>query len=137
MHRLAWATSEKTACDIHAGIKLHLSCTVVCHHVNVSNPERCFVRLYKLCNSCYPLNHPNNAYYLKPVKNRIEDHWYTKQPLEHWKTQLNGCVNKLYSWVSTNHSLRATTTTRLHQSGCVEEQEIMQRAGHTVGAPKL
>ena len=30
----------------------------------------------------------------------------------------------------TNHSLRATTATRLHQSGCVEEQEIMQRTGH-------
>ena len=30
----------------------------------------------------------------------------------------------------TNHSLRATAATRLHQSGCVEEQEIMQRTGH-------
>ena len=27
-HRLVRATSEKTACDIRAGIKLHLSCTV-------------------------------------------------------------------------------------------------------------
>ena len=29
-----------------------------------------------------------------------------------------------------NHSLRTTAATRLHQSGCVEEQEIMQRTGH-------
>ena len=34
-HRIAWAKSEKTACDIHAGIKLRLSCTVV-------NPYRKF-----------------------------------------------------------------------------------------------
>ena len=30
----------------------------------------------------------------------------------------------------TNHSLRASAATRLHQSGCVEEQEIMERTGH-------
>ena len=30
----------------------------------------------------------------------------------------------------TNHSLRALAATRLHHSGCVEEQEIMERSGH-------
>ena len=30
----------------------------------------------------------------------------------------------------TNHSLRAAAATRLHQSGCVEEQEIIERTGH-------
>ena len=30
----------------------------------------------------------------------------------------------------TNHSLRASAATLLHQSGCVEEQEIMERTGH-------
>ena len=29
----------------------------------------------------------------------------------------------------TNHSLRASAATRLHQSGCVE-QKIMERTGH-------
>ena len=30
----------------------------------------------------------------------------------------------------TNHSLRASAATQLHQSGCVEEQEIMERIRH-------
>ena len=30
----------------------------------------------------------------------------------------------------TNHSLRASAATQLHQSGCVEEQEIMERTGY-------
>ena len=29
-----------------------------------------------------------------------------------------------------HHSLRATTATRLHQSECIEKQEIMQNTGH-------
>ena len=107
---------------------------IVCHHANVSNPERCFVRLYKLYNSRCPLTRPNNAYYLKPVKNPIgEDHWYTEQPLGHGtldNTIKRMCEQAGIPGFRTNHSLRATTATRLHQSGCVEEQEIMQRTGH-------
>ena len=54
---------------------------IVYHHANISNPKRCFVRLYKLYNSRCPPNHPNNAYYLKPVKMPLgEDYWYTNQP---------------------------------------------------------
>ena len=36
----------------------------------------------------------------------------------------------------TNHSLRATAATRLHQSGCVEEQEIMHRSIEAVRSYK-
>ena len=38
---------------------------IVYHHANISNPEKCFVRLY---NSRCPPNSPNNAYYLTPIK---------------------------------------------------------------------
>ena len=34
---------------------------IVYHHANISNPERCFVLLYKLYNSRCPPNRPNNA----------------------------------------------------------------------------
>ena len=38
----------------------------------------------------------------------------------------DACITRYY----TNHSLSPLTTTQLHQSGCVEEQEIMERTGH-------
>ena len=40
------------------------------------------------------------------------------------------CKNAGITGYCTNHSLRATTATRLHQSASVEEQEIMERTGH-------
>ena len=82
---------------------------IVYHHANISNPERCFVRLYKLYNSHCPPNRPDNAYYLKPVKLPLgEDYWYTKQPMGHCTldTTVNGCVSKLefLDIVLTTHS---------------------------------
>jgi len=40
------------------------------------------------------------------------------------------CKKAGISGFCTNHSLKATTATRLHQSGCVDEQQIMERTGH-------
>ena len=40
MHRLAQVTSEKTACAICAGIKLHLSCTI---HQLSSRPSQEYI----------------------------------------------------------------------------------------------
>ena len=62
-----------------------------------------------------------------------EDYWYTNQPLGHCtldSTVKRMCEQAGIPGYRTNHSLRATAATRLHQSGCVEEQEIMQRTGH-------
>jgi len=108
---------------------------IVSHHANLSNPERCFVRLYKLYNSRCPPNRPKNAYYLKPIKGatKEDDIWYTDQPVGHCTldtTIKRMCKQAGISGFRTNHSLRSTTATRLYQSGCVEEQEIMQRTGH-------
>ena len=107
---------------------------IVYHHANTEKPERCFVHLYKLYNSHCPLNRPDNAYYLKPLQKPLtDDCWYTNQPVGHYK--LEGSIKRMCSEAGipgyrTNHSLRATAATRLHQSGCVQEQEIMERTGH-------
>ena len=41
---------------------------IVTHHANITNPRRCFVRLYKLYHSLCPPNRSENAYYLQPLK---------------------------------------------------------------------
>ena len=108
---------------------------VVYHHANIEKPERCFICLYKLYNSRCPPNRPDNAYYLQPNSRRTSDtkYWYTNQPVGHSKldaTIKRMCNEAGISGYRTNHSLRATAATRLHQSGYVEEQQIMEQTGH-------
>ena len=40
---------------------------VIVHHANLENPQRCFVRLYKLYVTHCPPNHPKDAFYLQPL----------------------------------------------------------------------
>ena len=47
----------------------HVKPKVVVHYENVENPSCCFIRLYKLYQSKCPPNRPNNAFYLRPLKN--------------------------------------------------------------------
>ena len=106
---------------------------VVIHHANIEKPERCFVRLYKLYNSLCPSDRPDNAYYLKPLQKPLPGCWYSSQPIGHTKlgTTINRmCQNGGILGYRTNHSLRTTVATRLHQSGCIDEQRIMERTGH-------
>ena len=106
---------------------------VVYHYANTERPERCFVRLYKLYNSRCPANRPDHAYYLKPLQKPENKCWYSNQPVGHNKldtTISRICKDAGIPGYHTNHSLRASAATRLHQSGCVEEQEIMERTGH-------
>ena len=103
------------------------------HHANIEKPERCFVRLYKLYNSLCPSDRPDNAYYLKPLQKPLPGCWYSSQPIGH--TKLGTTINKMCQnggilGYRTNHSLRATAATRLHQSGCIDKQRIMERTGH-------
>ena len=105
---------------------------IVMHHANIENPKRCFIRLYKLYNSLCPPNRPNNTFYLQPLQKPIKDLWYSTKPVGHItleKTVSRMCREAGILGHYTNHSLRATAATRLHQSG-VEEQEIMERTGH-------
>ena len=105
---------------------------VVYHHANLVNPERCFVRLLKKYTSLTPPDAPANAFYLKPAKTPTTTCWYSCQPLGHnplGNTVARLCRSAGISGFKTNHSLRATSASRLYQSG-VEEQQIMERTGH-------
>lgn len=105
---------------------------VVYHHANTTRPERCFVQLYKKYIQLCPPSTESNAFYLQPLKNPTSTCWYSKKPVGH--NSLNNTMSRLcrvagIKGYKTNHSLRATTATRLYQSG-VEEQLVMERTGH-------
>ena len=105
---------------------------VVIQHENEEEPNRCFVRLYKLYESKCPANRPQNAFYLQPLKKPTADCWYSSNPIGHCTlsgTMARLCKSAGISGFKTNHSLRATTATRLYQAG-VDEQLIMERTGH-------
>ena len=105
---------------------------VVVHHSNTENPERCFVTLFKKYRQLCPKDPVANSFYLQPSRTPTDTCWYTRQPLGH--STLGGTVARLCKQAGiegykTNHSLRATATTRLYESG-VDEQQIMERTGH-------
>jgi hypothetical protein len=105
---------------------------VVIHHSNEENPNRCFVRLFKLYNSLCPAERPDNAFYLSPLTKPKERCWFSRTPLGH--NRLKNIVKRMCEKAGipgykTNHSLRATTATRLYSEG-VDEQLVMERTGH-------
>ena len=104
----------------------------VVHHSNTSNPERCFVQLFKIyCQHCPQVN-KSSAFYLTPLKKPKGDIWYGTTPIGHntlSKTVKRLCDAAGIGGFKTNHSLRVTSATRLFQSG-VDEQLIMGRTGH-------
>ena len=105
---------------------------VVHHYDNPENPERCFVRLFKLYQQLQPPDRSKNAFYFKPLKNPTAHIWFTTKPIGH--NTLEQTVARLCSAAGiqgfrTNHSLRATAATRLYQAG-VDEQLIMETTGH-------
>ena len=105
----------------------------VVHYANTTNPERCFIRLFKVYNSRCPSDRPDNALYLKPLSTPKGHIWYSKVPLGH--NLLQNIIPRLmksanYTGYYTNHSLRASAATRLFTSG-VDEQAIMSVTGHS------
>lgn len=105
---------------------------VVCHHSNIENPERCFVRLFKKYISLCPDTPQLGSFYLQPLSKPTPTCWYSSKPLGHntlTKTIGRLCEEAGIMGYKTNHSLRATTATRLYQSG-VDEQLVMERTGH-------
>ena len=105
---------------------------VVQHHDNPTHPDRCFVRLFKLYQSVLPKQRPDDSFYFHPLKEPKKGCWFTVKPIGH--NLLQGTVARLCSEAGisgfrTNHSLRATTATRLYQTN-VDEQLIMERTGH-------
>ena len=105
---------------------------VVIHHANTNNPSRCFVRLFRLYRQMLPDDVPAHAFYFRPLVKPTKDCWYSKLPLGH--NLLSSTVPRIcklggIQGFKTNHSLRATATSRLYQSG-VDEQLVMERTGH-------
>ena len=104
----------------------------VIHHKNTAVPSRCPVQLHKLYRSLCPQDCPGSAFYLKPLKKPKQDCWFTAVPLGH--NTLNNMMKTMCKAAGitghkTNHSLRATTATRLFHAG-VDEQLIMEHTGH-------
>ena len=66
---------------------------VVIHHANTDNPQRCFVRLFKLYQEKCPSDAPPHALYLRPATSTEASCWYTKCPLGH--TKLSGTEARL------------------------------------------
>ena len=104
---------------------------VVFHHSNTDNLTRCFVRLFKMYLAKCPNDAPSNAFYLRPASTVTAQQWYTRCPLGHnslSKTVSRLCKLASIQGIKTNHSLRATATSRLYQSG-IDEQLVMERTG--------
>ena len=103
------------------------------HFENVGNPYRCFVRLFQLYLSKLPQDCPKNAFYFKPLqKYSASGVWFSKQPLGHnklHKMMSSICSAAGISGYKTNHSLRATSASRLYQTG-IDEQLITETTGH-------
>ena len=109
-----------------------LKAKVVIHHANTSCPERCFVRLFKMYKQLCPPDAPQHAFSLQPSRTPTSKCWYTNRPLGHTtlgKTVTRLCHSAGITGFKTNHSLRATSTTRLYESG-IDEQLVTERTGH-------
>ena len=102
------------------------------HHANEDNTECCFIRLYKKYMSLCPPDAPAGSFYLQPARTPTSSFWFSCRPLGHnplGNTVARMCRSAGISGFKTNHSLRATSTSRLYQSG-VDEQLVMERTGH-------
>ena len=105
---------------------------VVIQHENLDNPDRCFVRLFRLYQSKCPDSRPKDAFYLRPLAKPTENCWYAPRAIGHHtlhNTVSRICTAAGIRGFKTNHSLRVTAATRLFQAG-VDEQLIMERTGH-------
>lgn len=105
---------------------------IVTHHANEENPDRRFVRLFKLYNSLCPTERPSAYFYLQPLTNSRPGCWFSTRPIG--RNTLDRTVARLCQQAGipgyrTNHSLRATTAIRLYQAG-VDEQLVMERTAH-------
>ena len=95
--------------------------------------ERCVVRIIKTYIERCPKEYLVNAFYLKPLqKYENRDIWFSAIPLDHNK--LNSMVKTMMAEARvkgyfTNHSLRATTFSRLSREG-VDEKLIRRVTGH-------
>ena len=103
---------------------------VVIQHTKIENLDRCPVRIH---HSLSLESSSTKAFYLKPLKKPTDERWYSCVVISHnvLNSSMVWDMCKAYCVVGykINHSLRATTVTRLLHAG-VDEQLIMERTGH-------
>ena len=79
-----------------------------------------------------PPDAPAGAFYLQAAQSPTSACWFSRNPLGHnAHNTLGGTVARIcrLPGYKTNHSLCATSASRLYQSG-VDEQLVMERTGH-------
>ena len=106
---------------------------VVYHHSNLDNPEQCFVRLFRKYMSLSPPDSPAGSFYLQAARKPTSTCWYSCRQVGH--NPISATIARLcraagITGFKTNHSLHATSTSRLYQSS-VDEQLVMERTGLT------
>ena len=100
------------------------------------NKERCVVRCYETYLSHVPEKKPLNAFYLRPLVKPQGKVWFCSSA--YGRTKLSNSVSTICKLAGipgfrTNHSLRATSATRLFESN-VDEQRICEITGHRSNA---
>ena len=101
---------------------------------NVVNSDRCVVRIFEKYLSLRPSHLPkcSTDLYLRPLSVPNGSIWYSCQP--RGRHALEKVIKKLcdkggFGGKRTNHSCRASTTTRMYDQGC-DEQLICEKTGH-------
>ena len=98
---------------------------VSCAYQNVTNADRCMVRLFEKYVSHHPDHDPkcSKDFYLHPLSNQNGNVWYSCQPRgRHTLGEVvkNLCKKAGLSEKRTKHSLRACTATRMYEGGLDE-----------------
>ena len=122
----------------HQGLvhQVHLDNKIVSHYASPSLGEKCFVSLFELYIGKLPEEaKESGTFYCKPkLKFKSDDTtWYYKTPVGHnilsSKLKSMFVKAKLNTDGVHNHSLRATSLSRMYERG-VAEKSIMDRSGH-------
>ena len=115
---------------------LNVKNKVVKQYENISNPQRCHVKMLDKYFEFLPKEAwSNNVFYLTPLSKMPTEPgkpWFTKTPVG--RNRLNSMLKEMCKEAQidgkfTNHSLRAYGATKLFQSN-VPEKLIQQRTGH-------
>ena len=98
--------------------------------------QRCPVRLYEFYNSVCPSGRPDDAFYLRPLRNYSSTVWFESNAVG--KNTLCDTVSRIckaagFVGFFSNHSLRATAATRLFDAA-IDEQLIKVKTGHASDA---
>ena len=110
---------------------------VLCAYCH-SNPERCVVQLFKRYVAARPDSNPkcSKDFYLRPLGKFNNGVGYSCQPLGIHKIESaikNLCLEASIPGKHSNHSLRATSATRLYEAE-MDEQLIQECTGHRSNA---